>query len=656
MIHPRQVWLVFAVCVLAAASAMAWLTREAIDADRQRRAAQAEAELEQRVSLALWRMDTELAPILAEEVIRPVDAFRPGKVATDLPSYVLLQFEALPDGTWRSPQFPNPAVSEQTALSKLSKTVTYQKLLPELPSMPLPSVADVARSERAKNAAPMETGTLQQQGPQQLDDTNSINAKSSSRGDVLYPLANEYEYQFLEGNRASYPSNLQSGISQPSLAQSNIPAYSNSRSSIADYEQRSKRYQSAAQQGLYNSELNRAAAQSPLADKGQATQKMTDATERVGVSRPMWIGDKLLLLRRVIEQNATIVQGAWLDWPRLKEHLLTEVADLLPTADLVPAEANGGDDPARMLAGLPVRLVVGESVASVGIGTTLCWALWFGWGGVLLAVAAAAALLHGVMTLSERRAAFVSSVTHELRTPLTTFRMYAEMLARGMVPDAARRQEYFETLQREAERLTLLVENVLAYARLERGRKPQGQDRVTLQSLLARVGPRLKQRAAQAEMECVLELPLPLGEGWGERELPIDNDRAPSPCPLPEGEDFNAEFTTDQAVVEQILFNLVDNAAKYAREAHDRRIHLSAERDGQWIKLTVRDHGPGIGKQTVARSTPFAKSAQDSAESAPGVGLGLNLCQKLARQLGGRLEVPQSNGGGTTAVLLLPTD
>src|SRR6187401_3474036 len=108
-------------------------------------------------------------------------------------------------------------------------------------------------------------------------------------------------------------------------------------------------------------------------------------------------------------------------------------------------------------------------------------------GAVLLAVAVAAFLLQGVMTLSERRAAFVSSVTHELRTPLTTFRMYAEMLARGMVPDANRRQEYFTTLQREAERLTLLVENVLAYARLERGRKPQAQDRVTLRSLLDRV-------------------------------------------------------------------------------------------------------------------------------------------------------------------------
>jgi signal transduction histidine kinase len=245
-----------------------------------------------------------------------------------------------------------------------------------------------------------------------------------------------------------------------------------------------------------------------------------------------------------------------------------------------------------------------------------------------LAVIAAAFLLQGVITLSERRAAFVSSVTHELRTPLTTFRMYAEMLAKGMVPDANRRQEYFHTLQREAERLTLLVENVLAYARLERGRRPQVQDRVTLAALIDRVGPRLKQRAAQADMKC---------------ELQLDEQAA------------DEEFTTDQGVVEQILFNLVDNAAKYAREATDRRIHVEADRNGQFVKLAVRDHGPGIKNGLWSRPTqPFGKSAQESAESAPGVGLGLALCRRLARQLGGRLEIATSPIGGTSASLLLP--
>jgi signal transduction histidine kinase len=322
------------------------------------------------------------------------------------------------------------------------------------------------------------------------------------------------------------------------------------------------------------------------------------------------------------------VQGSWLDWPKLKTRLLSEASDLLPKADLAPVDGNAADDPSRMLAGLPVRLVVNESAAPVVIGPTLHWALWLGWGAVLLAVAASGALLHGVMTLSERRAAFVSSVTHELRTPLTTFRMYAEMLARGMVPDAARRQEYFETLQRESERLTLLVENVLAYARLERGRTPQAQDQVTVASLLQRVRPRLEQRAAQSEMECVVEL----------------NKKTAT-----------QELTTDLPVVEQILFNLVDNAAKYARAATDRRIHVEANHKGPYITFSVRDHGPGIGVNAASRTQPFEKSAQESAESAPGVGLGLALCRRLARELGGRLEVVDAAGEGATVSLLLPT-
>ena len=189
---------------------------------------------------------------------------------------------------------------------------------------------------------------------------------------------------------------------------------------------------------------------------------------------------------------------------------------------------------------------------------------------------------------------------------------------------------------------------MLTYARLERGRKPQAQDRVTLESLLDRVGPRLKQRAAQAGMECVIEL---AGEqdvdravdesGASRRVLAPDRD-----VELTDSLDLDrkrgrgrpgslgsCEFTTDQAVVEQILFNLVDNASKYAREAADRRIHVGASCNGKGVMLSVRDHGPGMKNGLWSRPVqPFAKSAQQSAESAPGVGLGLALCQRLARQ------------------------
>jgi signal transduction histidine kinase len=309
--------------------------------------------------------------------------------------------------------------------------------------------------------------------------------------------------------------------------------------------------------------------------------------------------------------------------------LLAEAVDLVPAADLVAVPETASADPGRMLAGLPVRLVMNVApVADATLSPTLRLALWIGWGALALATAAAAALLAGVMALSERRAAFVSSVTHELRTPLTTFRMYSEMLARGMVPDASRRQEYLHTLQREAERLTHLVENVLAYARLERGRRPSASERVTPVDFLDRITPRLAARAAHADMQCEIEVA---------------------------DECADVSLTTDPGVVEQILFNLVDNAAKYARTAADRRIHVSARREGRWMKFAVSDHGPGMPPRRSSRLRPFAKTAEESAETAPGVGLGLALCGRLARQLGGRLEIAGSTSGASVT-LLLPTD
>jgi signal transduction histidine kinase len=610
MKRPWQVWLLFAVCVLGAFAGMIWLTRQALEADERRRMAEAQAELEQRVSLALWRMDTELAPIIAEEVVRPPSAFRLTGVAAKPPQFVLMQFEATAKGAWRSPQISFPS-SVASQLDALSNQIDYSALLAKLPNTPLPSFQqDLAANADLNSNLPTIDG-LQAFNPPQAQ------------------VANEY-YQ-----------NLQ------------LPTKQNEKpNEAADLEQRARRYQSAAQQSLINSAQNQSPAMAPA--HGNVGKTDNTQPELVGVSKPFWVGDRLILARRVTSGNRAVVQGSWLIWEKLKSRLLGEATELLPKADLVAVKSEASTDPARMLAGLPVRLVVNEPAQASAMSPALRWALAIGWGAVLLAVIAAALLLAGVMTLSERRAAFVSSVTHELRTPLTTFRMYSEMLAKGMVPDAARRQEYFETLQKEAERLTLLVENVLAYSRLERGRRPQGQDRVTLEGLLDRIGPRLKQRAAQAGMECIITLPLPLGEGRGEGKS--STDKAPSPCALPEGEGSKAEFTTDMAVVEQILFNLVDNAAKYARTATDRRIHVEVNDQDKYMTFTVRDHGPGIGSAAAARTQPFEKSAQESAETAPGVGLGLALCRRLARELGGRLEANDSDGGGASVTLSLPAD
>jgi signal transduction histidine kinase len=250
------------------------------------------------------------------------------------------------------------------------------------------------------------------------------------------------------------------------------------------------------------------------------------------------------------------------------------------------------------------------------------------WGFFSLATLALAVLLRGVVTLSERRAAFVSAVTHELRTPLTTFRMYAEMLAEGMVADEAQRGVYLQTLKVEADRLTHLVENVLQYARLERGSQGKRRETIRLGDLLQRIEPRLRERAEQADMTIVIEA------DTAERQIQI---------------------ATDPAAIEQILFNLVDNACKYARASDDRRIHCRVEADSRNVRIEVRDHGPGISGAEMRRLfQPFSKSAQAAANSAPGVGLGLALSRRLANQLDGRLVVGRSNSPGATFMLQLP--
>jgi signal transduction histidine kinase len=356
------------------------------------------------------------------------------------------------------------------------------------------------------------------------------------------------------------------------------------------------------------------------------------------------------------------VQGAWLDWPALRGGLLASVRDLVPQADLAPVRESAGpqvrrparsslpdrygssEEPAgdgsRLLAALPLRLVPGEvPMQSDGGWSPLRIILAVAWAAVLVAGAAVAALLWGTVALSERRAAFVSAVTHELRTPLTTFRMYSEMLAADMVPDEAKRRRYLETLRIEADRLVHLVENVLAYARLERGRAQGRAEVIAMDELVHRVSDRLAERARQAGMELVVEPRSILAATQGVA-CPAESDGAPPAPPAA------VLVRADPSAVEQILFNLVDNACKYAATASDRRIHLAAGTAGGRAVLKVCDHGPGISPADARRLfRPFSKSARDAANSAPGVGLGLALSRRLAREMGGDLVLAPADGG-----------
>ena len=617
MNRPWQVWSIFAVCTLLVLAAMGWVSRQAITSDLKRSQAEWEMQREQQVSLALWRMDTMLAPLIAEEAARPhyfFDSFlavdsaagefggMTGAQARWQPSpllnptgNVLLNFENSGTGNWKSPQVPDKEFQELAATNGLS-----------------PQQLEFNRRRLSQLAREIDLENLLAQLPQEQVPNQPANVAPEDQQAAVATLPNEEDSL----GRGGEPLRDQSSADAQQIA---LPKASQNK--LSGYGKRSSRFQGIAQQefakqrgsrGGYGGEYGVSPPTIPTS--------FVDAAVTEGLSRPLWVGDQLLLARRIVRDGQEGVQGSWLNWTSIKQELLTEVEDLFPRADLKPLSDPEQGDPARMLAGLPVELAIPSSVGVYTLSSALRWTLGLGWIAILASLIAVAALLWGVVALSERRAAFVSSVTHELRTPLTTFRMYADMLARDMVPSASKRHEYLETLQREAERLTHLVENVLSYARLERGRAGNTREQTTVGALVDRQVARLTDRAAQADMSV---------------EFVIDDQARES------------QLTTDVGVVEQILFNLVDNATKYAAGADDRRIVCTAQVAAGRVQLTIRDFGPGFdSKRQMTRPRPFSKTAEQAAVSAPGVGLGLALCRRLAKQLGGRLEISASDSGG----------
>jgi len=696
MNRPWQIGLVFVACLAVVLAALGWTSHQVLRLDRQ-------ANQEETVRLALWRMESALVSLVAQEATRPYFEYSPfyspdrsyarmynkeaGKGEVLIPSsilvqsspYIRLHFQIGPDGALTSPQAPGEAGAKGSPALAYTTRDEIEKAEARLAHLaPLLSAAELAADLPGPADRPQPA--------------TAFAAAANLNLDAQNPAVQQ-----------------QGQINQPAAQQEAIPQGQAMRN-IKEYQARAQTFQNMASNSINpdnGANFNRFAA---LGDV------------REGVMKAVWIDGELVLARRVSVGGREYIQGAWLDWPAIRAWLLESVKDLVPQADLAPvrpeapagrsyesgvaqdspsrvprlagqavsdigqhgltsnpwhpdgatpaaagrSSRRGGDarslmasagpyeEPGRLLATLPVRLVPGPVSAEAEEGLSpLRLSLVVAWMCVVLAGVAVAVLLWGTVALSERRAAFVSAVTHELRTPLTTFRMYSEMLAGGMVTDEAKRLRYLDTLRRESERLVHLVENVLSYARLERGRARGHTETVALADLAGRIGPGLAERAEQAGFAFVVEPGIagasPSSAGADPARLAAAGTAASAVV------GSAATVRADPSAVEQILFNLVDNACKYAAGAADKRIHLVSEAAGGRAVLKVCDHGPGISPRDARRLfRPFSKSARDAANSAPGVGLGLALSRRLARDMGGDLVLIPRPGDGACFALSLP--
>jgi signal transduction histidine kinase len=670
--------------------------RQAELARSQADLARREAELQELISSALWRMDWTLTPLVAQEAARPYFAYSPFFTGTgyvpvgkgqeigvqQFPSpllvqpsrYVRLHFQIAHDGTWSSPQNPTGPLCEVavengapfdniklsgTLLSQLSKITNRDDLLASLPNQMLPAV-EISKAPWNDNPNGLLNNnwtfnyggqTLQQEVEAfQAGNPGYIEPQQSDvqqQAAINQPLPSQEARQQTTAPNAGITPQTGPGLQSPRLSQ-----YDGNQPNAQASDQLAITREQLKQRGGKELQIRNRAFQSFY--QNQIIQQRTNTVAPVsprktiseGQCRAVWVGTgtqpSLLLARRVLYNDQVAIQGCWLNWPQIKAMLLEEVVDLFPDAELAPVTSENQVQPGRRLATLPAQLVIPEpTIASTVLQfdfaeplasadtslSPLQLSLIVAWICLLIAMLAVAFFVRGVVALSERRGAFVSAVTHELRTPLTTFRMYAEMLSEGMVRKPEQQQKYVDTLRVEADRLYHLVENVLAYARLERGRHGR-REQIHVSDLIERVQPRLADRASQSNMK-----------------LGIEFDQSVK----------NSQLFSDPSAIEQILFNLVDNACKYAVNTSDNRINLQVSSTDTWVMFRVRDYGPGILPRDRARLFhPFSKSVDEAAQTAPGVGLGLALCRRLAKALGGRLELEADSFEGASFLLVLP--
>jgi two-component system, OmpR family, sensor histidine kinase VicK len=231
------------------------------------------------------------------------------------------------------------------------------------------------------------------------------------------------------------------------------------------------------------------------------------------------------------------------------------------------------------------------------------------------------------VAFAERRSDFVAAVSHELKTPLTAIRMYGEMLRDGIVPSDAKRQEYYRHITAESERLSRLINNVLEFARLEKGTRDVA----------------LTTGAVEPVVREAVELVRPHVEAEG-FALRLESDGALPPV----------RFERDALL--QVLFNLIDNAVKYARDGTERWVLVRTAAADGGVRLAVRDSGPGVPARHLAHVfEPFYRGERELTRRHKGTGLGLALVRGLVERMGGHVRGRNVDGGGFEVTIDFPS-
>jgi two-component system, OmpR family, phosphate regulon sensor histidine kinase PhoR len=229
-----------------------------------------------------------------------------------------------------------------------------------------------------------------------------------------------------------------------------------------------------------------------------------------------------------------------------------------------------------------------------------------------------------IKQLENTRREFVANVSHELRTPLTLIKGFVETLIDGAKDDPQLSQRFLQTIDKHTDRLTFLIEDLLTISRLESGQIVLNQQPVRLREVVERVVDDLGSRGA-------------------ERKITLNND---VPAEI--------EALADADRLQQVLFNLTDNAIKYGRAEGGVWITAQAREDGM-IEMCVRDNGPGIPAEAVERVFErFYRVDKARSREQGGTGLGLAIVKHIIQSHRGEVWLKSEVGVGSAFYFTLP--
>jgi len=228
------------------------------------------------------------------------------------------------------------------------------------------------------------------------------------------------------------------------------------------------------------------------------------------------------------------------------------------------------------------------------------------------------------------RGDFVANASHELRTPLASILGFIETLQGPARNDEAARRNFLTIMERQARRMSRLIDDLLSLSRIEMKAHILPSDRIDLALVLRSV--------------CDA-----MGGLARDRSVTID-------ASFPEGQDFSTIGDRDELV--RVFENLIENATKYGQSGGKVDLALSRMTDGvigPAIAVTVRDYGPGIAEEHLPRLTErFYRVDAGESRMQGGTGLGLAIVKHIVSRHRGRLVLRSKPGEGLEAVVILP--